>query len=659
VEDVALNLDKEFYKHQHMNMNMDMDMDMQMEGMMEGMEFLHDSPRNSRRKERVRKVKFNLGSEPSLDQLDGDESKAKASLSGDAKINSNVPLNRGEEDAMDLAVWGERDPGFRDLSFSSDEISSSFDSSFSILQEVQDQEVEGSGSFDFDIGCEGKGGEEKIIVSLEDEVLDVFGGMDDGWEHYDANKASDEIMEWPEMSGAFPTTSKANDVFDGESNQDTTGSTANTSNENDDDNDNDVLNQSSIVADDDSTSSQESGSSGDPDQFVDHSFESEFCESFVEKICRENFCSAIDELQDNDDDSAQDSWAQSQQSDILIANRGTHETGPQCIPLRKESVVVNHDELESSIDAGHQEINLSIQELAVDQAPQNTPELDALPRAEDILKLLHGDQSMDYSNESHSSLEFSYSSSKIISENYLSSSAEDCDNTDDNLSVVLDLHEDFDSSQIIAESPSFEPQSEEENDDSEHDEFIRSLTEEFSDHSDSSGASKTFVTASTVDDTVDEHSFRGSFERDAHTSEDSVLGISRRDTYIPTIDSPRSSRKAPRKQLGDELDYLESKVKNLQVQHTKDASQRTGEEALPLQRARDTQRIQSPTPEKDTNEPACSTSSIDIPTDDEKVEKPKVASNFSLTRRHPTAARLKVLRQSSAWKRRYGKAGKE
>ena len=642
VEDVALKLDKEFYRQQ-------------MEE--QGLEFVHHSPpRHSGRKERVRKVKFNLGCEKIVYQIDGDETMTNTNTNKNTNTMTNTSTSLGDAFEIDLAVWGERDPDFGESSFLSDDASSSFESSFSNME--GGCQVQGSGSSSFDFGIEYEGQEEGVPFSLEEEVLNVFGGMDDGWEHYDANKASDESLEWPEMSRAFPT---KNDEMD----PDMTGSTANSTNEND----SSEMNQSSFSGDGDdcddhSISSQESGSSsGSDEQFLhgigDHSFESEISESFVEKISRENFCRAIDELQDNDDDSAQDSWAPSQQDEFSVANQET-----QCIiPIRAESLVpektatspcrrVNHDELESSIDGfGHHKINAHTQESLVDEAHQIT----ALPRAKDVLESLCVDQSLDYSVESHTSLEFSYSSSKINSENnYLSSSAEEFDSTEDDISLVLDLQEDFDSSQIIAESPSFE-QSEEENEDIEHDEFILSLTEEFSDQSDSSGASKTFVTASTADCTVDEHSSRGSFERDEQTREDNVLGIIRRDTYIPTIDSPH----LPRKQLGDELDYLESKVKNLQDQQNKDSDQRTKEQTFPLQIARDEynhsneQRIQSLTPKKEVNAPACPSNTTTLT--DDKVEESNTTSTFSRTRRHPTAARLKALRQSSAWKRRYGR----
>lgn len=702
VEDVAFKSDKEYYRELMKK---------------EGLEFVMSPERMSvreMRKKRVRKVKFNLDSSQQIvyqvdDELDIHLNVSlNESFESEAEVIGNTATRRGVDEMemdldldMDLEGWGDRDPDIVDLSFSSDEASSSFESSFAIIE--GGSEAEGRGSFDFGIGntpsrnSTREGNSKKGRGTLEDEVLNVFGGMDDGWEHYDANKASDEILEWPEMSGGFP--SRADVVFSGDKDneQDTTGSTADLGDSSV--SENDVLNQSSFVADDDnndddsdddddsSRSSQDSESSGSDSEadynagnsFVNQSFSSDISESFVEKIARENFCRSIDELQDHDDESAQDSWAQNQQDDLDISIERQEE--PHHV-IRKEATVVsakvaaarsdhlNHDELESSID-GH---NTSVDPmLASSFIEDQQPTLTDLPRAKDLLKPLRSDQSLDYSNESQSSLEFSCASSKsslefsyASSKIHLSSSAEDFANTELNYSsdsskVLKKLHDEFDNSQIIAESPSFEYISEDDDEDSDHDEFIRSMTEEFtSDQSDSTG--KTSGTASTTDSS---RSGMSANKQNPQNSKENLLGIIRRDAYIPTIDSPS----LPRKQLGDELDYLESKVKNLQGQQSKDYSKGTKENTMPLQVARDEhnldhnrsiedlQRRQSPGCSKESNQVDCFDSKI-IPTE-EKSEEPNSISNYSRGRRHPTAARLKVLRQSSAWKRRYGKAEKD
>jgi len=683
VEDVAFKLDKEYYRELMAK---------------EGLEFVMSPERMSvieRRKERVRKVKFNLeSSQQIVYQVDNNHGVnlnvgASDSFENEAEVIGNTATRRGVEEMdmdMDLAGWGDRDPDIVDLSFSSEEASSSFENSFAIIE--GGSEVEGHGSFDFGIGNTrsrtSTGNSQKGSGTLEEEVLNVFGGMDDGWEHYDANKKSDEILEWPEMSGGFPSRADVVCSDEKDKEQDTTGSTADLGDSSV--SENDVLNQSSFVADDDddsddgtSRSSQDSESTGSDSEadcnvgnsFVNHSFSSDISESFVEKIARENFCRAIDELQDNDDDSAQDSWAQNQQDDLdhsIERQEEPHHVFREEVTLFPEKVaavrsgLLNHDELESSID-GHDTrvVPILASSFVEDQQPTPTD----LPRARDLLKPLHGDQSLDYSNESQSSLEFSYSSSK----NCLSTSPEDFTNTEvnssDDTSKVLNLHDEFDNSQIIAESPSFEYISEDddEDEDSDHDEFIRSMTEEFtSDQSDSSGAGKTFVTASTTESS---RSGMSANELNPQHSKENVLGIIRRDAYIPTIDSPS----LPRKQLGDELDYLESKVKDLQVQQSQDYSKGTKENTIPLQVAcdehnvdhnrsiEDLQRRQSLECSKELNQVDCVDSKI-IPTD-EKSEETNSISNYSRGRRHPTAARLKVLRQSSAWKRRYGKAEKD
>ena len=702
VEDVAFKLDKEYYRELMKK---------------EGLEFVVSPERMSvreMRKKRVRKVKFNLDSSQQLvyhphvddDDLEldvhlnvsGNESfESEAEVIGNTAINTRKGMDEMDMDMdmdmdIDLEGWGDRDPDIVGLSFSSDEASSSFESSFAIMED--ENEVEGRGSFDFGIG-NGNGNtasrtstrtdnSQKGPGTLEDEFLNVFGGIDDGWEHYDANKASDEILEWPEMSGGFPSRTDVGFSADKESEQDTTGSTADLGDSSV--SENDVLNQSSFVSDDDnsddgddsSRSSQDSESSGSDSEagynagnsFVNQSFSSGISESFVEKISRENFCRPIDELQDHDDESAQDSWAQNQHDDLDISI--ARQEGPHHV-IREQATLVsakvaavrsdhlNHDDLESSID-GH---NTSVDPmLASSVIEDQQPTFTDLPRAQDLLKPLHGDQSLDYSNESQSSLEFSYASSK----NYLTSSAEDFTNTDlnssnDSSKVLKKLHDEFDNSQIIAESPSFEYISEDDDEDSDHDEFIRSMTEEFT--SDQSDSSKTFGTASTTDSSRSGMSVN---KYNPQNSKENLLGIVRRDAYIPTIDSPS----LPRKQLGDELDYLESKVKNLQGQQSKDYSngaKETKKTTMPLQVARDEhnldhnrsiedlQRIQSPGCSKESNQVDCLDNKI-VPTE-EKSEEPNSILNYGRGRRHPTAARLKVLRQSSAWKRRYGKAEKD
>jgi hypothetical protein len=385
-------------------------------------------------------------------------------------------------------------------------------------------------------------------------------------------------------------------------------------------------------------------------------FYSGFHESFVEKISRENFTRSIDELRDHDDDSAQDSWAQCHEYDDY-GKEACHDasvSGSQVLHTQSDDdglasfVRTDHDDdnLESSID-GHYFVTADERESSmssIDRPCRQSTSSNALPRAQDLLCPLSSDESLEYSQ---SSLDFSYPSSKNSSKLYLSSCTEEwdaCDMESCNDAKLFDVHDEFDNSQIIAESPSFNDESDSGN---EYDEFVRSVTEEFGSekgeslHCDSSGGEKTVTTISTADTSCDtgEENSCWSPESGSNKGEESVLGILRRDSYIPTIDSTIK----PRKKIGDNLDYLESKVKDLNIRNTQN------------------QIIGVPT---DSDSPVARHSNGHIVntafegslTSQETDSSSSVLSTCTSSRRpHPTAARLKNLRQSAAWKRRYGK----
>ena len=156
---------------------------------------------------------------------------------------------------------------------------------------------------------------------------------------------------------------------------------------------------------------------------------------------------------------------------------------------------------------------------------------------------------------------------------------------------------------------------------------------------------------------------------------ENVLGIVRREAYIPSIDSPRSSGN----QWGEELDYLESKVKDLQEK--KEFQLSSAVSKYPTQMARE------PTMDANDNliasddnplDELVSPLALDLTSEFSDREDPGTAKSsiakFDLAkdkditqrapinrgRRHMTAARLKALKQSNAWRRRYGnKCGKD
>lgn len=663
VEDLAFNLDKAFYREQ-------------ME--LEGMEYVISPDRKSRlekMKERKKRVTFNLHSEmiyfkPDLVDDGDDEYEVADSGEVDDMFMANGHVNTSMDES-DLAVWEERDPDFpeiqADLSFSDDENSSSFETSFAMLNGTSNdgQSIDHADAFDF--------GFVQKKDPTDNEVLNFFKGDDDGWQHF-TDSTADE-MQWPDDitanidEGGFPSINMTEDPGSPcsiEKDQDitasTTASTDVSSNEHD---------HNFPAHDEDSASeSSDSESDGSDVSYVDETQDCGFPprhESFLEKIERENFCRPIEELHENDDDSAQDSWAASDS----IANEVTNDKSnvmddplPQPmydIPSSvSNSIIVNHDELESSIDgvAKKVEQDLDIEQSHVNQnessvqmksesldteVRKTTSEIQHVAAEDPIIAFRESDKDFENSdqidvqekdeslNYSQSFLDFSYSSSKCNSKNHLSFSVNEWDLSElEQSSESIPAPDDcvFENSQIIAESPSFDYISSDDDEDSEHDEFLRSVSEEFSDdsqnedgNSDVSGDGKTFVTQSTAENTDQTNDDNIALQESSPIQGESVLGITKRDTYIPTIDSPKYKGK----ELGEELDYLEGKMKVLKVKQ--DCSQ--NEDIL-------TERPNTLDEDRDRKETSSGTTS------------------YFRSRRNPTAARLKVLRQSKAWKRRYG-----
>ena len=597
---MALLLDKEYYKEAMENQGLEFDISPKKEILA-----------------RVKKVTFNLNSKTSV------------AYAPDASLEEE-----DEDDATDLAVWEDRDPDLDAIDFSFSSEGSSFESSFGVRNSFE---------------------------SGADEVLNVFSGADDGWEHFNGESSA---MEWPDMMQDDRDSLLV--IEDGKASEakDTTEET-----EEMQDSSNDAMNQSSVVYDADSddgdddaeSDASDSESEGedfedDANCFGDHSFSSEMDVSFVEKIARENYSRAIHELQE-DDESAQDSWAQSE----------------ECVEVT-DSIEIgqDHDKLESSIDA-QVEPNVDVT-LEPSKAEDLRAAHNASKPTEDVPPLDH----------SHcSSLDYSYTSSK----SYLSSSEEWDSNvlnfSDPNIHPV-NPHEEFDNSQIIAESPDGFFSEDEGDEDSEHDEFVRKMTEyEFSGEEispcDSSGGGKTITTTSTAETfamSAQDHasvSSGSSCDREElmRSGRENVLGIIRRDAYIPSIDSPQHSRK----QLGDELDYLESKVKDLQLKKDNNASTATktgypiqmprvpvfdmifddniiGERKSSLEELAPSQRKEVELLDFEVGQAFAG----DV-TKDEEV--PKQPASTTSGRRHPAAARLKALKQSNAWKRRYGRLEKD
>ncbi len=665
----------------------------------QGLEF--DEPISpDRTVERVRKVRFNLDLEkieydPNLDQ--GSEAFANfldANISADSKDN-----------VSDLALWEERDPEV-ELSFSSE--GSSFDNFFesdpsSMTNFTSDASNEFSGDF----------------ASFDFDSSNAFSeNFDGGWEHFGSSGQGSkseqylitegvaEETAWPDIMEQFESLEVKNSDTSDENNL--TEDTENVSNETA--NDSCLIDADNCDDDDDDTATEDS------DQDIHHNvFDLKFDDisdfenddgmngdiSFVEKIARENFYKGIDELggEDKDDDSATDSWAQDE------SERSEHpgETYNSTVADKSLQVSVASEEDGSDGSLFMDNISDADQDTSFDTFPKELDETnlsfddqfgkdlaESSVDAHNAKVLFSKDIStMEIEPQTNDSLDYSAAPSEWDSGDFnYSESAVD----------FKDIHEDFDNSQIIAESPddfNFDHFVERVNtsDGNEHDDYLHEMAKiEYCDQNaevsacDSSGGGKTTSTAETLPLAADESDDGSSSsceleDTGAQNQEGSVLGIVRRDTYIPTIDSPE---KPPKKQIGEELDDLESRVRGLKEKLEDEMN--SVEPDYPIQMSRkpmidvDTNIVEvgnNVTPSyKGVASQSQDSSISDAPTsnhvkssslereatpsaEEEAKSTKQSTSVVSQTRRHPTAARLKVLRQSNAWKRRYARTSKD
>lgn len=257
---------------------------------------------------------------------------------------------------------------------------------------------------------------------------------------------------------------------------------------------------------------------------------------FVQKIAIENYHFRIDELREEEDadSDAADSWAQEDDFETEID---------------PESAV----DLDSAVEEGLSNLNI----VAVEK--------DTREKDEHSERTCSPDPS-DADND------------EII------------DNVDSRLSPILLAHEinnndvedgnRFDSSRLVQH---FEHHNEssyisDSDDETEHKLFVKEMTElEFSDDlspCDSSGGDKTIVTAVTAETEestiVNDSGSESTGEVFEYANNGSnVLGALRRKGYAPTFDSPDRSKGSQCTEIPSKLDFLESKVKDLQEKKEK------------------------------------------------------------------------------------------
>ena len=189
------------------------------------------------------------------------------------------------------------------------------------------------------------------------------------------------------------------------------------------------------------------------------------------------------------------------------------------------------------------------------------------------------------------------------------------------------------------------------------------------DFSDETGADKTVVTASTTETEAMTEDFSDSSHSKSDGQNEPIIGISRRDNYYPSFDSPQRHKTLPK-----QLDYLEHKVKDLRVKNeSKDKALKIGFldisndsstsfDASDGNISSNTKRLhQSP---DSFSYPFQMTSSKENSSDcrnerafasAEASGNDYLSSNTeSPSKPHPTAARLRNLKKTAAWKRRFG-----
>ncbi len=520
--------------------------------------------------------------------------------------------------AFDLSLWENRDPEMDivDMSFSSgennesinhDDQSSSFDISSSSLEATTPS------TFQAQIDDQKK--KEDSVVEEQDFDGDVFNSIDndDGWESFQDSSSSDFM--WPEMDSLHSSNTQLSTGKEQGSDQVMTAHNLVKQSQQDQ--------NEEEIGDDESERSSDFESIGD-DLYAGLDISLEDNLPFVEKIARENIYRGINELGEEEEDSdAADSWEQN------------------------DSNNPSNDDDDDIIDDNSQTMNLSL---------GSAISMEGSITAVDV----------------HSEEEGEEEECEI----------EDVSNTDEHLNA---LHEEF---MIEYDGDDNQSEDSDDSDDGEHNKFVREMTEsEFADEilpCDSSGADKTVYTIGTAETeamTADDDS-EGS-KSDEDQNEEPVIGISRRDSYYPSFDSPQRNEMPSdahdKTVMPIKLDYLEYKVKDLQVKQESRVKSAVMEAPCvsdnneiscsghgsvnlkprisvkppyPVQMARTVSKeVVLPNSSNEENSEKAPPQSAPVKAT-KNVE--KSLPNES-SRPHPTAARIKNLKKTAAWKRRFGK----
>ena len=547
--------------------------------------------------------------------------------------------NLESQSSLDLSLWETRDPEIEivDMSTSSTENSIDVDDTSSSL-DVSNSSLEAHTPSGFQEQIDDQ--KKKDVKQPQDFGSNMFDSMvDDGWESSLSWPEGDPFQQSPSNLGA----ELAQEGFDNDKNENEKVTTRETYQV--------VQSRQMIECEDTSETnhhdyddpSSDSDANSDRHDIYDRlDAPMEENEPFVEKIARENVYRGINELregEEDDDSDADDSWEQDDNDD-------------------DEASSINLDRSHSSI------MSLSMEE-----------------------SYTCNDQSMEEENTLNST---------------------------DPESHLITLHQEFLSSFDLEEGHSFDADdsSDEGSIDGEHEQFVKDMTEmEFSSENteydpigvdesiipppsdegvlefpdeiptcDSSGGDKTVVTASTAS-TEETEVMNADYE--SNNDGDPVLGISRKSDYYPSFDSsPRNDSNLPVR-----LDYLEYKVKDLQVKQenrgstispvslsrsesgssTDSAESSTDASPHISQHVKAAEKSSYPVQMARSDSDPTSKASKQTETQShshcskvcKKEEEVPPSSTIDTSKAHPTAARLKNLRKTAAWKRRFGSKSRQ
>lgn len=518
--------------------------------------------------------------------------------------SSSFQVSTFSDSKFDLSLWEERDPGMEivDMSFSSGDNSSGTDDQSSFEDSAFQVEDGISSPSCANQHFEGKVDDNHSNLHSHSKQIevDLFNPEDeDGWES--VKDTPESSFDWPDLEGLenqqlsidnHGSSSHENVELEGDDNLDLVARDER-SKDHDDDVNTDIGDETS------EHSSDFEGINDSLDMLLEENV------SFVEKIALENINSSINELRDfNDEDSdAADSWEQND------------DAGDQFLDNKED----DHCRMDLSLD---NEVSMA----TCDTTNSSDAADDIEPQS--VHSSVHDEHLVALQQEFMSSFDLDDDQSE---EEYEKDGDQ---NEDDDLNI----------SKI---------------------DYVDELTT-----CDSYGADKTVVTSSTAETeamTADDGSESSDSSDSSSEHDDAIIGISKRDDYYPSFDSPQRPDESG---LSRRLDDVEDRIEDLQV------VKHENRERTLVNRTSEEVSIQTPSQENDCVVSSGVTKHLDYQ-DDSKypIQMPRVAVNVESEgelenmdmntqqqskiqpkSQHYTATgtcRLKNIRQTQAWRRRY------